>query len=239
MGRLNSVDLYGDAALVPTTVGAHHVRHLRGGALWAHTASGTLEAPVRRTTSARASLGSLSLGDSHRSSLSVATATPSLPRLGRILVKPEFCEFSPAGIDGRWALARVVVEVNSALNAQPPAGFAAQGRQRELQKDCIVDQGCEVDGVTLVPVRLVIGARCFDEAFVDRHVDRTRNVARAAATASDPGTRDPTTDRNTAGKTRESNVNVHDRASRHIAFTRGARRELGVGVEGGLERDGR
>src|ERR1700722_6771115 len=38
MGRLNLVDLYGDATLVPTAVGAHDVGHLGGHALRADAA---------------------------------------------------------------------------------------------------------------------------------------------------------------------------------------------------------
>jgi len=76
MGRVNSVDLYRDAIFVPSAVRAHHVRELRGCALWADTARGALEAPVGRAAATSLGLTGLALWNCHRSSLSPGTGEP-------------------------------------------------------------------------------------------------------------------------------------------------------------------
>src|ERR1700691_5407817 len=63
MGRLNLVDLYGDATLVPATVGADDVRQLRRRALGADAARGAIKGPVRRAAAAGLGLAGLALRD--------------------------------------------------------------------------------------------------------------------------------------------------------------------------------
>src|SRR5580704_11433364 len=77
MGRVNLVDLYGDATLVPATVGADDVRQLRGRALRADAARRALQGPVGRTAASGLGFAGLALRDGHRSSLSVERAGPS------------------------------------------------------------------------------------------------------------------------------------------------------------------
>src|SRR5580692_1704477 len=62
MGRVNSVDLDGDAALVPTAVGADHVGQLRGRALRADATSRSLQGPVGRTSATGLGFAGLALG---------------------------------------------------------------------------------------------------------------------------------------------------------------------------------
>src|SRR5579863_4572191 len=76
MGRLNLVDLYGDATLVPAAVRAHDVGQLRGRALRADAARRALQGPIRRSAATGLGFAGLALRDGHRSSLSVERAGP-------------------------------------------------------------------------------------------------------------------------------------------------------------------
>src|ERR1039458_7737942 len=77
MGRVNLVDLYSNAILVPATVGAHDVRQFRRRALRADAARRAIQGPVGRTAAAGLGWAGLALRDGHRSSLSDTRAGPS------------------------------------------------------------------------------------------------------------------------------------------------------------------
>src|SRR5580704_9247382 len=77
MGRVNLVDLYGDATFVPAAVRAHDVWQFRGRALRADAARRAVQGPVRRTAAPGLGFAGLALRDGHRSSLSVERAGPS------------------------------------------------------------------------------------------------------------------------------------------------------------------
>src|SRR5271170_8410779 len=76
MGRVNSVDLYRDAVLVPTAVRAHHVRQLGRCTLGADAPRWESETPVGRTAASGLGFAGFALRDCHRSSLSVETGWP-------------------------------------------------------------------------------------------------------------------------------------------------------------------
>ena len=132
MGKVNLVDLYSNAILVPTAVGTDDVRQLGRGTLRADAARRLAEAPVRGTAASGLGFAGLALGDSHRSSLSTERANPShfFGFIGLEARESEFIKCSPARVHRGLAVATGLITVDPTKGAKSFAVLATERRER-------------------------------------------------------------------------------------------------------------
>src|ERR1039458_1609909 len=194
MGRVNLIDLYGRAPLVPTTIGTHDVGQLRGRALRTDAAGRTAQAPVRRTATTRLCFAGLALGNGHQSSLSTKRVDPShfFGFIGTNVDETEFVKCSPARVYRSLTVATLVISVHPTVRTETLAVLATQRRQRQIEEYGVVDQGGQIDKIVLDEVGLVIaGCAGIDQMLVDRDVADAEDGRRAPPTDTVPRRFDP------------------------------------------------
>ena len=124
------------------------------------------------------------------------------------------------------ALTTALIEVNSALPAQPLTVLAAQRGQGKFQEDCVVHEWGEVNGIPVVGVGLVVTAAVLDVAFVDAHAEDARYFLPAATATTRPGAVDRSPHRETTGETRDRDRDFNIGANGNVTFASWARCKL-------------